>query len=292
MGGDQRDMGRKLDNAVRFLDVTINDGNPAGALDSYVAAASTGTAARTSQLRHRLSTIYRPLLERYDRRFVRPMRGFEDGSRVVVHSFQSFGYRDVERVVFDIFDTDGSDRIIDHLSVCAPLVATSTGRSQIDGPWLVDDVAATAPNKHLVAHYVKRLAAGDVAGAAALRSPRYTDHTPDAYRSTTRASLGPPHIFGCGNFVAAVRTVAAGPAIGRSCDLYRITDGRLTDHWGAVETVASASWTAGGSLDSASPGRNLPVMETGPGYDRLVEWLAAVPEGAGSARGRAREISC
>jgi predicted SnoaL-like aldol condensation-catalyzing enzyme len=261
-------MSRKLDNAVRFLDLTINHGNPSAALDTYVAAASTATAARTSQLRHRLTTVYRPLVNRYDRRFMRPIRGFEDGNRVVVHSFQSFGYRDVERIVFDIFDTDGSDRITGHLSVAAPLAPTLTGRSQVDGPWLVEDISATVANKRLIAVYIARISSGDAAGAAALTSPGYADHAPNLRRSgadhyrfgSAAPSLGPPDILGCGNFVAVLSAVAAESRIARSCDLYRVTDGRVTEHWGAAETETSVAWAVGVRPDNRIGPRPRPVV--------------------------------
>ncbi len=117
-------------------------------------------------------------------------------------------------------------------------------------------------NKELVAEYVNRASAGDIDGAAALRSSGYADHTPDTQRSGT--SLGATRIFGCGNFVAVLRTGVAGPDIGRSCDLYRVTNRRVADHWGAVEATASPSWTAGGGVESASPAAHLPSWRPAP----------------------------
>jgi predicted SnoaL-like aldol condensation-catalyzing enzyme len=271
-------MGRKLDNVVRFLDTTINGGRLAEALAMYTAIPSGGDAAvLLRRLRDRLVTGYRPLIDRYDRRFVRPMRGFEDGSRVVVHSFQTFGYRAIERVVFDVFDTDRSDRITGHTSVTTPLVTTTTGLSQIDGPWLLDDLSATEANKRVIRSYLT-VDPDDRWPRATLLSTDYADHTvrlTHDHDADGRASrLGQPDILGCGNFVAALSTSATSTGIALTCDLYRLAAGRIAERWGVVaaepvvisgrvrrvsrnESPAASRWTTVEATDQRSMAKEI-----------------------------------
>src|SRR5206468_3621654 len=101
--------------------------------------------------RQGLLDTYEPLVNRHYRRSVQPMRGFEDGSKVFLHTFSSYGWRAVEQVTLDIFDTDEDDHITEHWGVTTPLHMRSTsGCSQIDGPRWVTDSHLTPKNKNLV----------------------------------------------------------------------------------------------------------------------------------------------
>ncbi|HEY1487634.1 MAG TPA: nuclear transport factor 2 family protein [Micromonosporaceae bacterium] len=206
-------MGPKLYNAVRLYVDGIRDGHLAAALDKYVSADLVQHTPGVPAGRDGLAAMFQPLIDRYERRTVIPLRGFEDGSRVFLHTFACYGYRAVERVTMDIFDTDDDDHIIEHWSVSAPLLApVPSGASPIDGPRIATDVPATEANTRLV-----RTVLGT--GGA----PAGIEHGHPALGVTRIDQL-----VGHGSLVAAIgvrdRLVVA--------DLFRVEAARIAEHWG------------------------------------------------------------
>src|SRR3954447_20335326 len=145
-------MGRKLDNVISLYLSGVVDGHVLPAADKYLAESYVDHLAGGG--RDEFVAGFQPLVSRFDDRAVRPLRGFEDGSKVFLHSYQSFGRGQVERVRVDVFDTDDEDNLTAGWSVTVPLRPTRTGCSPIDGTSVVDPDAPTARNKKIVAAYV------------------------------------------------------------------------------------------------------------------------------------------
>lgn len=228
-------MGYKLDNVIGLYVHGVWDGHLDAAIDKFVRADPAGAARVGARFRE----AFDPLVTRYDRRFVQPVRGFEDGNKVVLHTFQSFGYQTVEQVSIDIFDTDAADMIVNWWNATTPLASVnSLGHSQIDGPTIVEDLGATEINKRIVRDYLGGL------GADLVCQTEFAQHSSSAPRSAAPvdayAAMSPipatgRQIAGCGNFVAV--HARRGPArAGRSvCDLYRLDHGHIVEHWDAVQ---------------------------------------------------------
>jgi predicted SnoaL-like aldol condensation-catalyzing enzyme len=245
-------MGPKLFNAVRLYIDGVRDGHLDAALDKYVAEdlvqRSTGIAAGRAGLAKHLE----PLVSKYDRRMVRPMRGFEDGSSVFLHTYHCYGLRQVEQVSIDIFDTDGDDHIVEHWNVTTALRSGSrSGSSQIDGPTCVTDLDATASNKAVIRAYADEvLIGGRIGQISAYVSPEtYTQHDPDIGNGvsgqltyldemmtagTPVDYLGVDALIGSGNFVAMAGRCRYGDRTYAIADLFRLEHDRIVEHWDAI----------------------------------------------------------
>lgn len=263
-------MGHKLDNVIRLYVDGIMGGNLRAALDRYVADDLIQHHPGTGDGRDGLAAAYQPLIRRYERRYVQPLRGFEDGNRVFLQTYQCFGYRDVERVNIDIIETDDSDRLVEQWSVSAPLASVSaTGHSPIDGPAHIEDLAATAANRRTVTAYVEEV----VVGGRATHIGRYVsatcvDHEPQTAgrpgcRTTAPGATpgGLAQLVGRGNFVATVcdvvvdgRPVAAG-------DLWRLDGGLIVEHWGGVQAGPLRRARTAGPRPVTTAGRTAPPRE-------------------------------
>jgi predicted SnoaL-like aldol condensation-catalyzing enzyme len=238
-------MGQKLNNFISFYIDGVVDGHLAPVLDKYMTDSLIQHTPGIADGRAGLVAVYEPLISQYDRRVIKPIRGFEDGSMVVLHSFQSYGYRNIERVVFDIIDTDDDDRVTEHWNISAPLSGVSrSGTSQIDGPTRVEDPAATETNKKLVTAYITEMliagCTGDYVSGACI------DHDPSAGDCRSRFNpsgadlvryAGIVHLIGSGNFVAALCNVFIDGRPGTSCDLYRLDGGRIVEHWNTMQAT-------------------------------------------------------
>ncbi len=266
-------MGRGLRTAVEFYIDGVVGGNLRAVAGRCVAKRVRQHTAGVADGRAALVAVFQPLIGRYDRRFVRPVRGFEDRNTVVLQTFQSFGYRDIERVTFDLFDTDDAGRITEHWSVSTPLAGVSaSGCSQLDGPALVVDRDATVANKRIVAGYAADvLMAGRGEQAALYISPAMVEHDQagaDGCRHSLLVSgcgserIGGRRIIrlaGSGNFVVVLSRM---PAAMTACDLYRLDDGLIVEHWDVTQPdpvgghglrQPCAAATASDQLDARRP---------------------------------------
>ncbi len=254
-------MGQKLNNFIGFYVSGVVDGHLMPALDKYMTDDLIQHTPGVAGGRAGLASFYEPINSRYDRRVVRPLRGFEDGTWVVLQTLQVYGYRNIERVVFDLVNTDDSDRVIEHWSLSAPLSGVSrSGTSQIDGPALIQDLGATEANKQVVTAYVNRvLIARDTVG---YMSPSCIDHDPSAGDCRTQFNpsgtdlvryTGIVRLIGCGNFVAALCDVLIDGRPGMACDLYRLDAGEIVEHWNTMQATERRPRAATPAITLAIP---------------------------------------
>jgi predicted SnoaL-like aldol condensation-catalyzing enzyme len=245
-------MGRKLDNVIALYVDGVAEGHLWPAADKYLAEDFVDRSGATTDGRRGFVGPYEPLLRRFPDRFVRPVRGFEDGSKVFLHSYQSFGRGQVSQVGIDVFDTDAEDHVTARWNVTVPTVPRSrSGRSQIDGPTDLTDLDRTDANKDLVRRFITDV----MIDGRRDRLDRYVDphsyaeHSPDMpegqhgfrHRLDHHAAAGSPVRYheivlmvGRGNYVVTLSTATLGTAPYRVFDIYRIGGGHIVEHWDAA----------------------------------------------------------
>ena len=242
-------MGRKLDTVIAFYRDGVADGHIGPATDKYLAPGFVDHTQLGATGMRSLIDTYEPLVHRFRDRFVWPVRGFEDGSKVFLHSYQSFGRGQIGQVCADVFDTDEENQVTARWNVTTPVVRrTRSGRSQIDGPSVVMDVGLTSDNKCVVGQFVTDvLIRGDAGKLERYLDPDdYAEHSPDipdgivGFRRhlELRAAAGRPVRYrtitlmvGRGNYVATLSTAGSGGEAYRVFDLFRLAGGRIVEHW-------------------------------------------------------------
>jgi predicted SnoaL-like aldol condensation-catalyzing enzyme len=237
-------MGHKLDNVIALFADGVVDGLVLQAADKYLSPACVDHTSLEADGRRSFMKMYLPLVSRFSDRLVKPMRGFEDGPRVFLHSYQSFGRGQVSRVCVDVFDTDDDDLITARWNVSVPAVSTRSGRSQIDGPAQITDLGRTEANKATILRYVREvLIDGQYGQLERYVGAEYAEHSPAiadgptglrhflAHHVATGTRIRdrePGVIVGCGNFVVTFDSAAL------AFDIYRLAGGRIVEHWDAA----------------------------------------------------------
>jgi predicted SnoaL-like aldol condensation-catalyzing enzyme len=237
-------MGRKLDNAVSLYLDGVVDGYVLPAADKYLSEGFVDHSDPGRVGRQGFLDRYEPMVARYADRAVWPLRGFEDGSRVFLHTYQTYGRGQVSVVAMDVFDTDPDDNLTERWSVTVPLVSpTRSGRSQIDGPTFAEP-DGTVEHRRRVRGYVKDVLIDHRCDRIdAYLSGDYAEHSPhtaDGTRGVARRLTDPDgpwcyrHVtltVGRGNYVATVGEATVGDIGYQVIDLYRLVDSMIVEHW-------------------------------------------------------------
>lgn len=199
---------------------------------------------------------------------VETIRAFEDGDKVFLHSVYNFAGAG-EQVCFDIFRFDKDGRIAEHWDNLADKAAPNpSGHTQTDGTTLsaqTDRAAATQADKTEISREVVKAFLFDVMQGNDLeKTPDYFDgdtyiqHNPSIADglSGLNAALGAMaeqgisivydsvhQVLADGDFVLAVSEGTFGGTPTSYYDLWRVEDGKITEHWDVMETIADkAEW--------------------------------------------------
>lgn len=148
------------------------------------------------------------------------------------------------------------DRIVEHWDnlQSTPSSANPSGRSMIDGATDVEDVHLTQENKALVEGFSREvLVADDLSklpeyfsgDALTQHSPEYGDglgalsNALEGWRDTEARRYEQVHkVIGEGNLALVLSEGTAVGAPTAFYDLYRLSDGKIAEHWEVVETIA------------------------------------------------------
>ncbi len=178
-------------------------------------------------------------------------RIIEDGDLVLTHTTyhnaQLFGAETV--IAFDIWRVEG-DRVAEHWDCITPVVADPVGgRTQSGGPTEVTDVEHTERNKALVEGFVNEILIAERWGSVSefVREGRYEQHNPmvedglEALRDAMKFLKAKKvhRVIGEGNFAM---THTEGDWDGKphvSCDLFRIENGVIVEHWDVIQEIPS-----------------------------------------------------
>lgn len=248
-------MGQRVDNATNLYMTGIRDGKPEEALSKYVGDRYRQHSTGVKEGKEGFMEFFSDFIARNPERDIEIVRAFEDGQYVFLHAIQSLDSGAARWITADIFDTDGQGRMIEHWDIIAEWVDESvSGHSQFDGPTEPTDLDRTDANKALVASFIQDVLTDGHADKITeyVSTETYIQHNPligdgldglavflDAlaaegksmrYRQTYR-------VIGSGDFVAALSRMDLGGSELAVMDLFRVSDGRIVEHWDVMEPV-------------------------------------------------------
>lgn len=186
------------------------------------------------------------------------VRMFQDGNYVFMHNIwknaKPFGAD--EMVAFDIIRVDKNGKVAEHWDAMTILVKeTASGRTQTDGPTIVEDLDKTAANKTLAVSLIEDVLMGKNPSKITeyISSEEYHQHNPqikdglsglgEAIQYLTSQNNMFKYtklhkVLGEGNFVL---TVSEGEWNGGKkhvfYDLFRMKDGKIVEHWDVIQEV-------------------------------------------------------
>ena len=189
---------------------------------------------------------------------VKNIRAFEDGDKVFLQTIYNFAGAG-EQVAFDIFRFDKNGKIAEHWdNLTAKADPNPSCRTQIDGTMELKDLDKTEANRELVKNFLYDVMQGNCPE----KTPDYFDGDTYIQHNTAIADglsgLGAAlaamaeqniqmiyntvhRVLAQGNFVLAVSEGTFGGAPTSYYDLWRVENGKITEHWDVMETIADKS---------------------------------------------------
>lgn len=208
---------------------------------------------QTSEGSEGLAVLFKRLSKTSPR--VNIVRVFEDGDFVFAHTEYDFSRRNIG---FEVFRFEDGQAVEHWDNIQARLGPNLSGCSMVDGETRAVDHELTETNRALVQSFVETVLIDGQLGRLAdyIDDDAYVEHNPRLANdvSTLRRALeasdnGLRHIdyrrihrvLAEGNFVLCV---SEGNFEGSHCafyDLFRVSDGKLVEHWDTTEKIAPRS---------------------------------------------------
>lgn len=183
-------------------------------------------------------------------------RLLQDGDFIIMHNTytnaQAFGAEHV--VTFDVWRMQDG-QVAEHWDAIAPVVQqTASGRSQFDGPTLVQDRDKTEENKRLVTRFVEDVLFGNAPENITqyISSTNYHQHNTaikdglDGLNEALAALATQNNLFeyhkihrvwGEGNFVLVQSEGRWNEKPQAFYDLFRVESGQLVEHWDIIQEI-------------------------------------------------------
>ena len=184
------------------------------------------------------------------------VRIFSDGDYVFAHTEYDF---DTSRIGFEIFRFE-SDLTVEHWDNIQPREGPNpSGHTMVDGPTKATDLDRTEYNREIVRSFVDDVLINGQLDKLehCIDNERYTEHNPRIGHglSALRSTLSDPssnegitikydrmhRILAEGNFVLTVSEGSVNGVHSSFFDLFRVTLGKLVEHWDTTEAVPPRS---------------------------------------------------
>jgi len=198
-----------------------------------------------------------PILKEHET-YAENVRMFQDGDFVFMHNIwknaKPFGAD--EMVAFDIIRVNENGKVAEHWDAMTVLLKeTASGRSQTDGPTIVEDLDKTEANKTLAVSLIEDVLMGKNPSKIGdyISSEEYHQHNPQIKDGLTGIVEAVEYltsqnnmfkytkihkVLGEGNFVL---TVSEGEWNGGKkhvfYDLFRMKDGKIVEHWDVIQEI-------------------------------------------------------
>lgn len=245
----------KLHHASGLYLDGIRDGKVWDALNAHTGARYTQHSTGVGDGQQGFADFFEPFLERNPIRDIQVVRAIEDGPFVFLHVYQSLNNGESQWVTGDLFDTDESDKVIEHWDVIQAFETdTKSGRSMVDGPTDIIDLEKTEENKAVVRKFCNDVLLGQNFDRAEtyLSTTRFDQHSPlmaegiEGFR-IHHAELSRPadkirywkvhRLIGQGNFVVTLSHAQMGQSHYCCFDIYRLENGMICEHWDVLEKI-------------------------------------------------------
>lgn len=257
-------MSDKLSNATSLYLEGIRDGNARYAVETYTGERYTQHSTGVRDGVEGFVEFFDGFLARNPVRDIQVVRGWEDGQYVFVHVYQSINNGEAEWVTTDFFDTDANDKIIEHWDIISAFTGPNpSGHTQVDGPTEIVDLDRTEDNKAIVREMITQtfMPGGDRSRIDEFFAENLIQHNPevgdgrDALANLVNSPDNPLSyseivlLVGQGNFVATLcRTEWDGKPTAQ-CDIFRLEDGKIAEHWDNAEEILPADqWVNSGKF--------------------------------------------
>lgn len=195
--------------------------------------------------------FFEPFVARNPKREIKITRIFEDGPWVFCSAYQSLNNGDAQWVTMDMFYTDPDGLILEHWDTIAPYTKDSkSGADMVDGTRNVDTSADGAANKALILEFTKQvLQEGQHDKVAIFMAEGIVQHaTPigaglDGFKMWLASDVAGKYemlfqLLGQGDFVVTYGKRHAGEKEIAVFDLYRVTNGKIVEHWMNEEEIS------------------------------------------------------
>ena len=244
-------MNQKIANATGLYLEGIRDGNVREAVEKYTGDRYTQHSTGVADGVEGFVAFFEPFVERNPDRDIRVVRSIVDGNYVFVHVYQDINNGAAKWVTTDLFDTDDSDRMVEHWDVIAAYSdePSVNGHTQVDGPTEIKDEHLTEQNKALVASFVDDVLVNHrterIVDYVADGYIQHNPQVPDGIDALQGFMAGPGKdmvyrdvfkIIGQGNFVMVYSQVFLGQELA-VFDLFRVEDGKIVEHWDNMEPL-------------------------------------------------------
>ncbi len=189
---------------------------------------------------------------------VKNIRAFEDGDKVFLQTLYNFAGAG-EQVAFDIFRIDENGLIAEHWDNLASVAAPNpSGHTQTDGHMEIADLDKTEENRELVKNFLYDVMQGNNSAKTLdyFEGDVYIQHNTSiadglSGLDAALAAMAEQNIqmiydkvhqvLAQGNFVLAVSEGTFGGAPTSYYDLWRVENGKISEHWDVMETIAEKS---------------------------------------------------
>lgn len=186
---------------------------------------------------------------------VNMVRGFQDGDYVFAHMEYDFASR---KICFEVFRFEDGQAVEHWDNIQERQGSNSSGHSMVDGPTMATDHEATETNRSLVRSFAETvLVTGEVGRLSDfIDANSYVEHNPylEDGISSLRSALAEMNgsqrnidyhrvhrVLAEGNFVLCVSEGERSGVHSAFYDLFRIANGKITEHWDTTEKIAPRS---------------------------------------------------
>jgi predicted SnoaL-like aldol condensation-catalyzing enzyme len=242
-------MAKKNKDKIRALLKSIETGEP-GPIAVVNEAKYIQHNPQTHEGSEGLAVLFKRLSKTSPR--VNIVRAFEDGDFVFAHTEYDFASR---RIGFELFRFEDG-RAVEHWdNIQSRQGPNPSGRSMVDGPSVSTDHALTETNRALVRSFIETVVINAKHDRLAdfISEEAYTEHNPRnadgliALRSALEEiqtghrvinSQRLHRVVAEGNFVLCVSEGELAGKHSAFYDLFRISDGKVVEHWDTTEKIA------------------------------------------------------
>lgn len=256
-------MSQKLENAKKLYLEGIRDGK-IEVVNEYTGSRYTQHSTGVADGAQGFIAFFKDFLQRTNNRDIRIIRAIEDGNFVFVQVYQDIDKGSAKWITADLFDTDESNRLIEHWDVISAYKEpheTVSGNDMVLGDFEINNLDKTEENKVLVRNFLVDVFqnANHTAIEKYISAQKYIQHNPHVPDgiNAVKQFLATQNftydfifkIIGQGNHVVSYSKAILDGTELAVFDIFRIEDGKIVEHWDNMEPIPPrAEWTNTGKF--------------------------------------------